>query len=108
MSNRITPEIIAELKTKHGTRLFAHHSKDEEIGDFVFRSAKRPEFEKFLVTVQDNSPNALRTLTEQCVVWPTGEALQTALNNFPALISVLARKIQDKSGLELEVEAEKL
>jgi hypothetical protein len=105
---RVTDEIVAELKTKHGTRLFAHRSRDEEIGDVVFRSAKRPEFEKFQVAVGDNTNLALRGLVEQCVVWPTGEALQTVLNNFPALIPTVAKKIQDKSGLELEVEAEKL
>jgi hypothetical protein len=104
---KATPEIIAQLKSKHGARLYL--IEDEEAGDIVFKPANKEIWDEFVDTVgSDTAAGPTRTLLDACVVFPDLEELQRIHEELPALADPIATQIRRKSGGRQGLEAKKL
>lgn len=86
---------IADLKAKHGRRLYI--IEDPDVGAVVFKPASKDAWGEF-IDQSGNVDDATRTLFDACVVYPTGEALQQLHEDFPAFADSLAVAIREKSG----------
>lgn len=104
---KITPEQIAELKRKHGPRLYL--VEDEEAGDVVFKPATQETWDEFVDALgPDNTASPTRTLFDACVVFPEGPELQAIHDDLPAFADAIASQIRIRSGGRRDLAPKKL
>jgi hypothetical protein len=103
----LKPELVSELKSKHGQRLYV--IEDEEAGPIVFKPAAKEDWDAFVDAVgPDNTSDPTRTLFDACVVYPSVDECQRLHAEFPALADAVVVAIREKSGGRRGLEAKKL
>lgn len=103
----LTPELISELKSKHGPRLYL--IEDEEAGPIVFKPASQEAWDEFVDAVEsNNSIGPTRTLFDACVVYPGVAECQRLHAELPALADAVVVEIRAKSGGRRGLEVRKL
>jgi hypothetical protein len=81
----LTPEQVADLKEKHGSKLACVESPS---GPLVFRKPTRSEFDRWFDANHSDKANATkhaRQLIKACRVFPDEAALDAALDATPSL-----------------------
>lgn len=105
----LTPEKIAELKTKHGDQLTAVEGKNAWL---VFRKPTRHEYDRYTDKVYADRAQtrvAAWELAQSCIVDPGPGALTDAMDLEPAiLLSNIAPAIHAMAGDEREPRRVKL
>ena len=103
----LSAEQIAELRRKHGQRLYL--IEDEEAGPIVFKPAGQEDWDAFVDAVgPDSTSDPTRTLFDACVVYPSVEECQRLHAELPALADAVVVAIRAKSGGRRGLEAKRL
>lgn len=109
MSN-LTPEIVAELKSKHaGFELHKLVSEDKK-HVIVIKAPDDHIWRNYLTYVADPSlrPGALAKLVDTTLAWPSHEEWAKVLKERPGLTQAFGNKVCDIAGSSVNVESEKL
>lgn len=105
----LTPDIVADLKTKHGPHLTAIRARKQTL---VFRKPTRGEYDRWRdQTIADKSQQSRfdRELAKACIVWPSEDAFSEALEDQPAMLGIeVVGALTSLAGLTDEISVEKL
>jgi hypothetical protein len=108
MTDRITPEKIAELDATHKRASHVHSTRTRADGawewEFVIRKPTRAEYKQWRAKI--NSENTASDATEQLIrkiaVLPSGEAFEAMLEDWPALAEAAVPAIKAMCGLDAD------
>jgi hypothetical protein len=106
----LTPEIIAELKSKHADfELYKLVSEDKKYV-VVVKGPDNHIWRNYLTYVSDQSlrPGALAKLVETTLVWPSHEEWAKILQEKPGLSQAFGNEICAIAGSTVNVESTKL
>jgi hypothetical protein len=83
----ITPEVVSDLKQKHGDRLVEIQAPDGS--SMVFRAPQRAEFDHW--QDQIGTPGAQRSkvnreLAQQCLCYPDRDGMIAILDKYPGIL----------------------
>jgi len=104
---KVDEATIAELKQKHGGRLYL--LTDEDGDDYVAKAPTEPEVERFLQdggNKDGNKLDAFKGLAATCVVWP--EDFDQVVVDYPFIVVTLGNKLAELAKLHEKVKAKKL
>lgn len=84
--DKLTDEQMAALEAQHG-RIGRLKSKREGGWEVVFRKPRRAEFKQFRARAHNpaQKAEAQEILARQCVVYPSREAFDALLEDYPAI-----------------------
>src|SRR5438876_2914283 len=106
MSN-IDETLVDELKAKYGDVL---HLRDPETGsEIVARKPPRAAYKRFRAMAFDpkKQADAAETLMVDCVVYPSRDAWNALLEQYPALAETFAPEVLKLAGASQSVDAKK-
>ena len=94
----LTEDQIAEFETTHNR--IAHVIGKDKAWEVVVRKPTRSEFKRFKAMVHNPSqaPDAMEHLIRTCVVYPSRDALDALLEDFPALPAAFDSQLAELVG----------
>ena len=102
--NQPTAEQIEQWKKEHGGMICV----TAEDKDYYLRKPNRPEYKRFLDTVQRSVSDASLTLVSSCLMHPDQQSLRTDCIAQPSLHMALVGELQDQFGGNLTATSKKL
>ena len=100
----LTEDQLKELESTH--KRIAHiRAKDGE-WEVVFRKPTRAEYKRFRSSINDpqNAADAAEQLARQCVVYPTREAFDALLEDWPAIPEASSKAFLRLVGMSVEAD----
>ncbi len=109
MTEALTPEVILELKAKHGPELRAVRCR---LHTLVFRKPSRGVYDRWRdqMTADRSQVSRIdREYAKGCIVWPSEQALDEVLEDQPAVLGAdIVTALTSLAGITEDVTVEKL
>lgn len=104
MSGKLTQEQINEFEAQH--KRIAHLVAKDGAWECVFRKPTRAEYRRFRSAINDpqQQSDAAERLARQLVVYPSPEAFDLLLEEWPAIPEAASKAFLALSGLNVEAD----
>jgi hypothetical protein len=105
-TNKIDPQVLADLKAKHGEDSVHPLTTTDGKYTIVVRRPGRAQWKRFRHMIADPAKraDALETLVRDCMLYPDRQAFEAMLEERPALAEVFGDEVGELAGSGLEVE----
>lgn len=108
----LTQEQLQELETAHGRiarvvgkpypKIGEDATKAPPAWEVVYRQPKRAEVKMFRAKNSKNDPESVEALARQCVVFPSKEAFDALLDEWPAIPEASAEALGRLMGVQVK------